>query len=71
MLDRHTTKPERPASAPKPDVLLASGLLTVLGGVWLLRLNDPFLLAMWGVAALVFGAVLIILGVGMLLRFWE
>jgi hypothetical protein len=71
MIDHPRPTDERPCSVPRPDTLLAAGLLSVLGGTWLLRLHDPFLLTLWGVAALLFGAVLIVLSLGLLLRLWE
>jgi hypothetical protein len=71
VIDHPRPSDERQGTVPHPDTLLAAGLLSVLGGVWLLRLHDPFLLTLWGVAALLFGAVLIVLSLGLLLRLWE
>ena len=69
MIDHSRDEPQ--VAIPRPDTLLAAGLLSVLGGVWLLRMDDPFLLTLWGVAALLFGAVLVVLSLGMFLRLWE
>ncbi len=65
--DRETTGP----AVPRPEAWLAGGLLSIVGGTWLLRADDPYLLTMWGVALLIVGVVAIVVATGMFLRIWE
>ena len=50
---------------------LTIGLGLVLVGVTLLRLNDPFLLTMWGVTLGLIGGAATVVGTGTLLRLWR
>ena len=63
--------PERNNSIPCWQAWLAAGLFALSAGTWLLRLDDPFLLTLWGVGLLVIGAALSIVGAGMGLRLWR
>ena len=66
---------ERPADGsidiPRPDAWMAFGLATLALGVWLLRLDDPFLLTLWGVGLVIIGLTSAIISAGMLLRIWR
>jgi hypothetical protein len=50
---------------------VAAGLAQTLGGLILLRADDPFLLTLWGVAFLVTGGVTTVVGAGVALRLWR
>lgn len=50
---------------------LTIGLALVMIGLRLLRLDDPYLLTMWGVGLMVCGAVTAVVGTGVLLRLWR
>lgn len=61
-----------PASgSPKADVWLAGGMASLAVGVWLLRMDDPFLLTLWGTGLVINGAIAAIVGAGKVLRIWE
>ena len=47
------------------------GLVLVLAGSAVLRLDDPFLLTLWGLALLLIGGVTALVGTGVLLRLWR
>lgn len=62
---------DRAGSCPKWDAWLALGLASLALGVWLLRLDDPFLLTLWGVGLCIIGLATSLVGTGKLLRVWE
>ena len=47
------------------------GLILVLAGSAVLRLDDPFLLTLWALALLLIGGVAALVGTGVLLRLWR
>jgi hypothetical protein len=53
---------------PRADAWLAGGLAALAGGVWLLRLDDPYLFTMWGIGLVLLGSVAALLGIAMLLH---
>ena len=50
---------------------VAGGLVAVCVGFLLLKVDDPFLLPLWGVACLIGGTVATVVGLGVLLRLWR
>ena len=69
---RVAVEAREPASAgPKADAWLAGGMASLAVGVWLLRMDDPFLLTLWGTGLVINGAAASIVGAGKALRFWE
>lgn len=63
--------PEHAPGCPKADAWLAGGLASLAIGVWLLRLDDPFLLTLWGTGLVVNGLVASVVGAGKAFRVWE
>lgn len=70
MLDQRKQDTNAPA-VPRPEAWLAGGLLSIVGGTWLLRAGDPYLLTMWGIALLIVGVVASVVAAGMFLKVWE
>jgi hypothetical protein len=66
---------ERPGDGsidvPQPDAWMAFGLAALALGVWLLRLDDPFLLTLWGVGLVIIGSASAVVSAGMWLRIWR
>jgi len=62
---------ERTAGCSKADAWLAGGMASLAVGVWLLRLDDPFLLTIWGTGLVVNGLAASVVGAGKALRVWE
>jgi hypothetical protein len=62
---------ESSPSCPRADAWLAGGMASLAAGVWLLRLDDPFLLTLWGVGFVINGLAASTVGAGKLLRVWE
>ena len=50
---------------------VAVGLVLLTVGLWLLRLDGPFLVPLWGPALTLIGGVVAIVGLGVLLGFWR
>ena len=50
---------------------VAGGLVAIAAGFLLLKVDDPFLFPLWGVAFLIGGSVATVVGVGVLLRLWR
>jgi hypothetical protein len=73
--ERSRDMDERPADGsidvPRPDAWLSFGLAALALGVWLLRLDDPFLLTLWGVGLVIIGVSSTVVSAGMLLRIWR
>jgi hypothetical protein len=55
----------------KASWLIAAGLAQTLVGMILVRVDDIFLLPLWGITFLLMGGVAVVLGVGVLLRLWR
>jgi hypothetical protein len=55
----------------KASWLIAAGLAQTLLGMILVRINDVFLIPLWGIAFLLIGGVAVVLGLGVLLRLWR
>jgi hypothetical protein len=50
---------------------MALGIILMIAGFGLLRLNAPMLASMWGVGLLIIGGVLGVVGLGVVLRIWR
>jgi hypothetical protein len=62
---------ERASGCPKADAWLAGGMASLAVGVWLLRMDDPFLLTLWGTGLVINGLAASVVGAGKALRVWE
>lgn len=50
---------------------LVVGLGLLLGGLHLFRIDDAFLVPLWGTGLILVGGVLALVGTGVLLRLWR
>jgi hypothetical protein len=50
---------------------LSFGLAMIFAGLVLLRLDDPLLSTMWGIALSLSGSAVALVGTGVLLRLWR